>query len=194
MRIAAKPSVMPCTCPNHRLTAVTPASMPLAAGSAEKSTGQGERYANSRIARMPSVAMRKEREASRSTVARAVTAARPGPASRSRAPAGAVSANAARRLASAWTCASRSNPGARVWASKSARLPSRENHTPSCIDGPSDLASRPARRRISPVGSGASHGRNSALKGEASSARDSCSAARKPSALKRSAFTPGLRM
>ena len=59
--------------------------------------------------------------------------------------------------------------------------------------GPSDLASRPARRRISPVGSGASHCRNSPLKGEASSASDSCSAARKPSALKRSALTPGLR-
>ena len=97
-----------------------------------------------------------------------------------------------RSVCSACCCASRSAPSARVVAISTARVASRETHTPPALRGAVTGSIASAMRAVSPVGSRSSTGFNIAPAGVPSSAVVSSIAVRRPSAVKRAASTAGL--
>ena len=195
--VVPKPSVMPCTLPNSRLTAVMPASTPLATGSTAMPRVRSEppNAASIRptMATPPAMA---RRSTSDLICVRDATAKVPAPDSTSRRPCVSCVVSSLPKLrptnCSAASCASRSAPSARVVATRIARAALRDTHTPPSTRGACAGSMASAMRRVSPVGSRRSTGLTIAPAGVPSRASVSAMPARKPSTVKRCASTAGL--
>jgi hypothetical protein len=69
---------MPCTVPNHALTATTPAMRPVAAGRKHNTTTGTERYTQNRMPRISTLATSDRRVASAAMSVRLATVIAPG--------------------------------------------------------------------------------------------------------------------